>query len=75
VTQSDEVVYLVDDDASIREAIADLLETQDLAVVTFDSAESFPRRRVQYLNSRDPCRQRIFDLADTATRRTWLPSH
>ena len=41
--QSGEVVYLVDDDASICEAIADLLEAQGLTVVTFDSAESFLR--------------------------------
>jgi FixJ family two-component response regulator len=39
--QSGEVVYVVDDDISIREAMTGLLETLNLAVVSFESAESF----------------------------------
>jgi FixJ family two-component response regulator len=39
--QSGEVVYVVDDDISIREAMTGLLETLNLAVISFESAESF----------------------------------
>jgi len=45
VKQSGEVVYLVDDDESVREAIADLLESLQLAVISFDSAASFLRHQ------------------------------
>jgi FixJ family two-component response regulator len=38
-----EVVYLVDDDVSIREALTGLLEALGLTVVSFESAESFLR--------------------------------
>lgn len=38
---SGEVVYVVDDDISIREAMTGLLETLNLTVVSFESAESF----------------------------------
>lgn len=41
--QPGEVVYLVDDDLSIREALTGLLEALDLTVVSFESAESFLR--------------------------------
>ena len=40
---SGEVVYLVDDDASVREAIADLLEAVEVKVISFDSAAGFLR--------------------------------
>lgn len=40
-----ELVYLVDDDASIREAITGLLETVQLDVLNFDSAEGFLRHK------------------------------
>jgi FixJ family two-component response regulator len=43
VKQPGEVVYLVDDDLSIREALTGLLEALDLTVVSFESAESFLR--------------------------------
>ena len=39
--QSGEVVYVVDDDISVREAMTDLLVALKLAVISFDSAESF----------------------------------
>ena len=39
--QSGEIVYVVDDDISIREAMTDLLVALKLAVISFDSAESF----------------------------------
>lgn len=39
--QGGEIVYLVDDDISIRESMTGLLEELDLAVISFDSAESF----------------------------------
>jgi FixJ family two-component response regulator len=41
VKQSGEVVYLVDDDVSIREALTGLLEALELTVVSFESAEAF----------------------------------
>jgi FixJ family two-component response regulator len=41
VKQLGEVVYLVDDDEGVREAIADLLESAQIAVITFESAASF----------------------------------
>jgi FixJ family two-component response regulator len=37
------VVYLVDDDASVREAITGLLESVQIDVLNFESAESFLR--------------------------------
>ena len=43
VKQTGEVVYLVDDDISIREAMTELLELLGLAVISFESAESFLR--------------------------------
>ena len=39
--RSGEVVYLVDDDISIRESITSLLEALDVTVISFESAESF----------------------------------
>jgi FixJ family two-component response regulator len=45
VPQSGEVVYVVDDDVSVREAITGLLETLHLTVISFDSAESFLRHQ------------------------------
>jgi FixJ family two-component response regulator len=41
VKQCGEVVYLVDDDISIRESMTGLLEALGLVVISFDSAESF----------------------------------
>ena len=41
--QTGEVVYLVDDDISIREAMTELLELLGLVVISFESAESFLR--------------------------------
>jgi FixJ family two-component response regulator len=43
VKRSGEVVYLVDDDISIRESLTSLLEALDFTVMSFDSAESFLR--------------------------------
>jgi FixJ family two-component response regulator len=43
VKQGGEVIYLVDDDISIRESMTGLLEALGLAVISFDSAESFLR--------------------------------
>jgi FixJ family two-component response regulator len=43
VKHSGEVVYLVDDDASVREAIADLLDAVEVKVISFDSAAGFLR--------------------------------
>jgi FixJ family two-component response regulator len=45
VQQSGNVVYLVDDDVSIREAMTGLLETLALVVMSFESAESFLRHK------------------------------
>jgi len=45
VKQSGEVVYLVDDDESVREAIADLLESLQLVVISFESAAGFLRHQ------------------------------
>src|SRR5580692_9474662 len=36
-----EMVYLVDDDVSVREAITGLLESVEIDVLNFESAESF----------------------------------
>ena len=41
--QPGEVVYLVDDDAHIREAVKDLLESAQMTVVSFESALDFLR--------------------------------
>jgi FixJ family two-component response regulator len=43
VKRPKEVVYLVDDDISVREAIAALLESVQIDVLNFESAESFLR--------------------------------
>lgn len=43
--QSGEVVYVVDDDISIREAMTGLLVALKLAVISFESAESFLRHK------------------------------
>ena len=43
--QSGEVIYVVDDDISIREAMTDLLVALRLAVISFESAESFLRHK------------------------------
>jgi FixJ family two-component response regulator len=45
VQQYGEVVYVVDDDISIREAMTGLLEELNLAAMSFESAESFLRHR------------------------------
>jgi FixJ family two-component response regulator len=45
VQQSGDVIYVVDDDISIREAMTDLLVALKLAVVSFESAESFLRHK------------------------------
>jgi len=45
VQQSGEVIYVVDDDISIREAMTDLLVALRLAVISFESAESFLRHK------------------------------
>jgi len=45
VQQSGEVIYVVDDDISIREAMTDLLVALKLAVISFESAESFLRHK------------------------------
>jgi FixJ family two-component response regulator len=42
---SDEIVYLVDDDVSVREALTDLLETERLTVLSFESAPMFLKHR------------------------------
>lgn len=41
--ETEEVVYLVDDDTSIREAMTGLLKALDFAVFSFESAEAFLR--------------------------------
>jgi FixJ family two-component response regulator len=49
VSSQDSIVYVLDDDARIREAFAELLSSFDLHAVTFASAAeymAFPRRRV-----------------------------
>jgi FixJ family two-component response regulator len=43
VKRPGEVVYLVDDDVSVREAITGLLESIQIEVLNFESAESFLR--------------------------------
>jgi FixJ family two-component response regulator len=43
VKRPGELVYLVDDDVSIREAITGLLESVEIDVLNFESAESFLR--------------------------------
>jgi FixJ family two-component response regulator len=45
MNDADEIVYLVDDEASVREAIADLLETEQVTVLSFESAPMFLRHR------------------------------
>lgn len=43
--QPGEVIYVVDDDISIREAMTELLVALKLAVISFESAESFLRHK------------------------------
>jgi FixJ family two-component response regulator len=45
VQQPGEVIYVVDDDISIREAMTELLVALKLAVISFESAESFLRHK------------------------------
>jgi len=45
MNNSGEIVYLVDDEACIREAITDLLETEHLTVMSFESAAMFLEHR------------------------------
>jgi FixJ family two-component response regulator len=45
VKRPGEVVYLVDDDVSIREAITGLLESVKIDVLSFESAESFLKHK------------------------------
>jgi len=44
MTESDSVVFVIDDDASIRRGITYLLQTDDYTVETFESAEKFLAR-------------------------------
>lgn len=41
--QSGGIIYLVDDDVSVREAMAGLLASMDFKVISFESAETFLR--------------------------------
>ena len=41
----DSVVFVIDDDASVRRALARQLSTRGFLVETFDSAQSFLTRR------------------------------
>lgn len=43
--KSTEIVYLVDDDLSIRESITDLLEQEGVGVISFESAPAFLKHR------------------------------
>jgi two-component system response regulator DctR len=56
---TDAMVYIVDDDASVREALAWLLRSRRLASECFDSAESFSamldQRDWQASSMRQPC--------------------
>jgi two-component system, LuxR family, response regulator DctR len=47
-------VYIVDDDASVREALAWLLRSRRLASETFDSAEAFDERIATITRVREP---------------------
>ncbi len=47
-------VYIVDDDASVREALAWLLRSRRLASETFDSAEAFDERITTISRVREP---------------------
>ncbi len=47
-------VYIVDDDASVREALAWLLRSRRLSSETFDSAESFDERITAISRVREP---------------------
>ncbi len=47
-------VYIVDDDASVREALAWLLRSRRLASETFDSAEAFDERITAISRVREP---------------------
>lgn len=47
-------VYIVDDDASVREALAWLLRSRRLASETFDSAEAFDERITAISGVREP---------------------
>ncbi|MBV8620006.1 MAG: response regulator transcription factor [Curvibacter sp.] len=48
-------VFIVDDDASVREALAWLLRSRHLLSETYDSAEAFERSLPQHLDPRHPC--------------------
>jgi two-component system, LuxR family, response regulator DctR len=50
----DAMVYIVDDDASVRESLAWLLRTRRLLSETFDSAEAFDARVSQQFSVRSP---------------------
>jgi FixJ family two-component response regulator len=45
MSNSDEIVYLVDDEASVRDAITGLLETELVTVLSFESAPKFLEHR------------------------------
>jgi FixJ family two-component response regulator len=44
MTEADALVFVVDDDESVREAISSLLRSAGLTVLTFESAQEFLRR-------------------------------
>ena len=48
-------VYIVDDDASVREALAWMLRTRRLPSEAFDSAEAFEATMAQRSAPREPC--------------------
>ena len=50
----DALVYVVDDDAGVRDALAWLLRTRRLTSDTFDSAEAFQQRMVQQTQAQVP---------------------
>jgi two-component system, LuxR family, response regulator DctR len=52
---TDATVFIVDDDASVREALAWLLRSRRLYSATFDSAEAFLRQLETQAPPRDPC--------------------
>lgn len=53
VALSDAIVYIVDDDASVRDALAWMLRTRRLSNQTFSSAEAFVAA-LPHFNKRDP---------------------
>ncbi|MFZ2857197.1 response regulator transcription factor [Acidovorax sp.] len=52
---SDAIVYIVDDDAGVREALAWLLRSRRLFSESFDSAEAFDAMRQAHPGLRQPC--------------------